>query len=271
LSRVTSPLAGRAHGIARLVVELTSESRRLRRLVVGLLRPTLDCRHLLDLVRLRLETCRLVEPIADLRLVVLEEAPLAVEQRTLFAEVAPPVESHAWTTLVERLAGRLGNDAVAHIRPVADHQPERAWTYEPSLSSTRREEKKRKRFGSPRPGTPGRGAGGEGSNRGRRAIARKKAEGGSPKEEGRPPLLLREPRTIRVVASQPGGRPGQFRDGATDHRIVRSWGPERIETGWWRAPSIRRDYYRVETEAGTHFWLYRDLRTRAWFLHGWFD
>jgi protein ImuB len=252
LPRVTSPLAGRAHGVARLVVELVGESRRLRRLVVGLLRPTLDCRHLLDLVRLRLETCRLVEPIADLRLAVLEEAPLAVEQRTLFAEVAPPVESHAWTTLVERLAGRLGNDAVAHIRPVADHQPERAWSYEPWLPLRREKGEKKKRFGSPRPGTPGRGAGGEGP---------------SP----RPPLLLPAPRGIRVVASQPGGRPGQFRDGATDHRIVRSWGPERIETGWWRAPSVRRDYYRVETEAGTHFWLYRDLRTRAWFLHGWFD
>jgi protein ImuB len=261
LPRVTSPLAERAHGVARLIVELSSESRQVRRLVVGLLRPALDCRHLLDLVRLRLETCRLIEPIADLRLAVLEEAPLAVEQRTLFAEVAPPIESHAWTTLVERLAGRLGNDAVAHIRPVADHQPERAWSYEPYLPPLA-------------PVLRGEGPGVRDLRRGSRRKQLRGAPCGERSRtggEGRPPLLLREPRNIRVVSSQPGGRPGQFRDGATDHRIVRSWGPERIETGWWRDPGIRRDYYRVETEAGTHFWLFRDLRTRGWFLHGWFD
>lgn len=261
LPRLTAPLAARGQGAARVVVELTSESHRLRRLVVGLLRPTLDVRHLLDLLRLRLESCRLVEPVAGVRLAVLEEAPLSVEQRTLFADVAPPVESHAWQTLVERLAGRLGNDAVCRVRTVADHQPERAWAFEPWLESRtstttaiRKRAKKKIRLPSP---LVGEGLGVRGED----------AADASP----RPPLLLREPRTIRVVASQPGGRPGQFRDGATEHRIVRSWGPERIETGWWRAPSIRRDYYRVETAAGTHYWLYRDLRTRAWFLHGWFD
>ncbi len=264
LPRLVRPLGEQAHGAVRLVVELAGESHRLRRLVVGLLRPTLDCRHLLDLVRLRLESCRLVEPIAGLRLIVLEEAPLAVEQRTLFADVAPPVETHAWRTLVERLAGRLGNDAVCRVRPVADHQPERAWAFEPWLDAPSPQTTSKSKRGKPlTPGPSPRSTGARGAKPG--------IDRDSLRLIPRPPLLLPEPRAVRVVASQPGGRPGQLRDGATDHRIVRSWGPERIETGWWRAPSVRRDYYRVETEAGTHFWLFRDLRTRAWFLHGWFD
>ena len=44
-------------------------------------------------------------------------------------------------------------------------------------------------------------------------------------------------------------------------------GPERIETLWWRGPSVRRDYYRVATESGRHLWMFRRLRTemvRAW-------
>jgi len=51
-------------------------------------------------------------------------------------------------------------------------------------------------------------------------------------------------------------------------RVIRSWGPERIETGWWRGLSVCRDYWRVETETSQHFWVYRDLRSGQWFLHG---
>ena len=49
----------------------------------------------------------------------------------------------------------------------------------------------------------------------------------------------------------------------------RTWGPERIQTGWWRGHYIRRDYYRVETTTGQRFWLFR--RRGHWFLHGVFD
>jgi len=258
LPRLTRPVGDRAHGVARLLVELTGESQRLRRLVVGLLRPTLDLRHLLDLVRLRLESCRLVEPVTELRVAVLEEAPPAVEQQTLFDDAAPRVETQAWRTLVERLAGRLGADAVGRVRRMADHQPERAWKAEPWLD--------RASSGSKSTAAP--------SSRRKRTTSQPAAAPASataPAGPPRPTLLLAEPRAVQVVASQPEGRPCRWRDGASDRRVVQCWGPERIETGWWRAPGIRRDYYRVETETGTHAWLFRDLRTRQWFLHGWFD
>ena len=56
-----------------------------------------------------------------------------------------------------------------------------------------------------------------------------------------------------------------------DCRVVRSWGPERIATGWWRAEDVERDYYRAEWEDGTQVWVYRDQRNGRWFLHGFFD
>ena len=56
--------------------------------------------------------------------------------------------------------------------------------------------------------------------------------------------------------------------GKRAYRVIRFWGPERIETGWWRGRSIRRDYYRVETDRGTRFWLFRRLTDGHWFLHG---
>ena len=51
----------------------------------------------------------------------------------------------------------------------------------------------------------------------------------------------------------------------------RIWGPERIQTGWWRGQSALRDYYRVETAEGQWFWLFRQLSDRRWFLHGVFE
>jgi protein ImuB len=69
---------------------------------------------------------------------------------------------------------------------------------------------------------------------------------------GRRPLwLLREPRGLQHLKSH-----------------WRLQGPERIETGWWDGVDVSRDYFCAETETGERFWIFRDRRSRAWFLHG---
>jgi protein ImuB len=51
-------------------------------------------------------------------------------------------------------------------------------------------------------------------------------------------------------------------------------GPERIESGWWDAHDVRRDYFVAESPAGEIAWIYRDHRRGTddgeWFLHGLF-
>jgi protein ImuB len=47
-------------------------------------------------------------------------------------------------------------------------------------------------------------------------------------------------------------------------------GPERIESGWWDEQDIARDYYLATNAHGQKLWLFRDRRTRAWFVHGLF-
>ena len=54
----------------------------------------------------------------------------------------------------------------------------------------------------------------------------------------------------------------------TVQAIRQSWGPERIETGWWRGMMVRRDYWRVLTDKGRLLWVFCDLKTQQWFLHG---
>lgn len=44
---------------------------------------------------------------------------------------------------------------------------------------------------------------------------------------------------------------------------------ERIETGWWDGPTVRRDYYLAQAESsGARYWVYREHGSSAWFLHG---
>ena len=69
----------------------------------------------------------------------------------------------------------------------------------------------------------------------------------------------------------PDGPPVRFTLQSRQYHIVRHWGPERIETGWWRGRCVRRDYYRVETDTGHRFWLFRRLDDGVWFLHGEFE
>jgi protein ImuB len=43
---------------------------------------------------------------------------------------------------------------------------------------------------------------------------------------------------------------------------------ERIESGWWDEQDLRRDYYTAVGPRGERLWVYRDLDSGAWHLHG---
>lgn len=71
--------------------------------------------------------------------------------------------------------------------------------------------------------------------------------------------------------------PEHIRFAGVIHTVLRHWGPEKIETGWWKGPTIRRDYYRIETDRGCWWWIFRNITgtksrpTYRWMLHGRFD
>jgi protein ImuB len=87
----------------------------------------------------------------------------------------------------------------------------------------------------------------------------------------RPLWLESAPRRIEVVLVEPEGSPVRFRWETRSHHVAHCWGPERIETGWWTAQSVERDYYQVETTEGERFWLFRRRSRGDWFLHGVFE
>jgi protein ImuB len=97
------------------------------------------------------------------------------------------------------------------------------------------------------------------------------------RKENDPPLrplrLLEKPEEISApLFIAPEGAPRRFRWRKADFHVARAEGPERIAMEWWKKDGLARDYFRVETDRGLRFWLYRDdvnpdLHPR-WYLQG---
>lgn len=95
----------------------------------------------------------------------------------------------------------------------------------------------------------------------------------------RPTRLLAHPEALSgVVALLPDHPPRRFAWRGRSYRIVAGDGPERIHGEWWRRAGEMwavRDYFRVETESGERFWLFRrgdaveaSTGDLSWYMHG---
>ncbi len=90
-----------------------------------------------------------------------------------------------------------------------------------------------------------------------------------------PPVPVAVTRRVRVATDQkdtaflePASISVSSHVNRTVQAIGQSWGPERIETGWWQGKMVRRDYWRVLTDQGRLLWVFYDLKTQQWYLHG---
>ena len=213
------------------------------RLAVGLSRPGRAAERIARLFAPRLEE---IDPGFGVEVVTLaceEVHPLTPRQARL-EEGGGVSSEEALAPLVDRLATRLGAEAVWRAEPFPSHAPERATVRRPPLSPTE----------------------GEGWDLGR----------------PRPLRLFNRPEPIEAIAPVPDDPPVFFRWRGAPHRVRRAEGPERLAMEWWRLPFDKaadpvlvRDYYRVEDEAGARFWLFRaglhaEGAPAKWWLHGLF-
>jgi len=76
--------------------------------------------------------------------------------------------------------------------------------------------------------------------------------------------------TVVTVDKHGVASPHTYRDHRQSYRIVEAAGPDRVSGGQWDEP-YAREYYRCVNNEGMLVWLYRDVRTSAWYLHGWWD
>jgi protein ImuB len=218
---------------------------------IGLMEPSASTRQLMELIHLHLETVKLAAEVDRVEIRVAVVGRLGERQGKLFADRWPS-DPHQLALLVNRLSSRLGCEQVLRAELRASPVPERAVRW---VAAVERKDTETRRRGD--------------KEKSRRSNSPCLLVSLSPcLSPPRPLLLYPQPQSLEVVSVAPDGPP-QFvwLDGRRE-RIVHYTGPERIETLWWRGPSVRRDYYRVALTSGSHLWIFRHLNDARWFLHG---
>jgi protein ImuB len=259
IERVARRLVDCNQGVVQLECRLVCGKQPLR-ISVGLFEPTAMTSHLMQLMRMQLERLKLPQPVQAVNVQAITTSRLEQKQNELFAGDSRQ-RPRQLTALVDRLSSRLGRHAVVRPRSLDDPLPERSWRYVP-LTGQSRPRRAKAATSARRPKTPA-------SKHGRPSTLSKRQRELTAAD--RPLRLHRLPLPLEVMAVVPDGPPVHFTLQNRQHVITRHWGPERIETGWWRGTSVRRDYYRVETASGHRFWLFRRLDDGKWFLHGEFE
>jgi protein ImuB len=265
----------------------------------------------------RLETKRLPSCVERLTILVTLSGPLRTAQTPLFDYQSNAADSStirisgsSISRLIDSLSGRLGRDAVVGVKMEDDPLPEKAFTvssltaaspgkfFSPlvvgakkTANSSPHSRANSSRANSSRANSSRANSSRENSSRANTSAEhswRKYSREPSPDDAMRRPLsLLAEPVPLAVALTLENGPfrwhasspqlPSRLRFDGKIHLVVAHWGPERIETGWWKGPSIRRDYYRIETDQGRWWWIFRNLISRTetaetkryrWMLHG---
>jgi protein ImuB len=200
---------------------------------VDLARPSARGRHLVAVTAPRIERWDLGFGVESVRVVAARTRRLRREQEAAWPDVlvadADAGLDRATGEALDALVARCGERRVVGFEPAASHVPERA-------------------FRPRSPAAPPSGA---------EVVA-----------HDRPSVLWEFPEEAEAVALLPDGPPARLSWRGEVHAVVRAVGPERIATPWWDGPPDERDYFRLLDDAGRWLWIYRDLRTNRWFVHG---
>ena len=229
-------LAARDQGAVLLVCVLKYVGGQSLLLRIGLVQPSASARQLMELVDLHLETVVLADEVAHVEIRAAVVGRLGERQGELFAD-RWPTDPHQLAVLVNRLSSRLGYEQVVR----------------PQLRA------------SPRAGARGAVCAGDGArseesrSQGARARTPRSLSPLSPCSPSSAAALPRAAADRSASASPRTGRRNSCGSTRGASGSSQHWGPERIETLWWRGPSVRRDYYRIATESGSQQWIFRRL------------
>ncbi|MXQ14330.1 DNA polymerase Y family protein [Microvirga makkahensis] len=226
----------RGEGARRLDLLCQRVDQKSACLRVGTAKANRDAVHLARLFDERLQTIDPGFGIEEIVLVASKVEPLT-ERQTQAQGMGDEAGEADMSQLVDRLGARIGMRNVYRLAPVQSLVPERMARRIPALA--------------PPTGSVW------------------------PENLPRPPRLLDPPEPVVATALLPDHPPRFFIWRNVKHNVAKADGPERITPEWWNGDkgSAARDYYRVETEQGGRFWIFRDAPTAEggrWWMHGFF-
>lgn len=239
LEKLLEKLCGRLQheikGLREAVFTCYCMDGKKQRITIGTNHAVRNAAHLFKLFELKIAG---IAPGWGIELFMLE-APvvedLPAQQERLWTE-AGSCGNSALACLLDRMAARIGQQAIHRYLPDEHYWPERSLRPAASMGEEP-------------------------------AID-------WPEEQIRPICLLPVPERIVVSAPIPDYPPMLFIYQGKIHQVRQADGPERIEREWWIEEGLQRDYYRVEDEEGARYWLFRsghyDGHHPEWFIHGYF-
>jgi protein ImuB len=236
-------LRERQAGVQALQLRLKHRGHPLTRVRLGLASITSEHRRLMDVLAQRLTRFELVAPALGMELISGPLQPLSAVSLDVFVPRGVAGGRDTVPQLVERLRARLGEEAVYGICSIPEHRPEAAWqrVHELRLDSSVR--------GTPMRSTTVQGTVRNSSVRVDRCGMR------------RPVWLLEEPTKLSTSEVRQLHR-GDW---------ILEQGPERIESGWWDGKDVARDYYIARQAGGPRLWVFQELRSQCWYVHGMFS
>ena len=85
----------------------------------------------------------------------------------------------------------------------------------------------------------------------------------------RPSLLLAAPEAAQVITGGANNAPEHIQWRGHIYTCRRALGPERLTTAWWTGTAaITRDYFAVLDQNGQWLWVFHELETGQWLVHG---
>ncbi|HUO08921.1 MAG TPA: DNA polymerase Y family protein [Phycisphaerae bacterium] len=237
LASLHEKLLERESGIRGVRVELNRVNLppASRELVVG--RATRDAKHVWNLLRPKVEQMHLGYGVEAVKLTAYWVERIRHRQMEAW-ETGEHQDTHdrEYEALLDTLVNRWGDKRVLRAHAVASHVPEVARQFRP---------------------------------------VREKVPlnaGVEPTDMlflDRPSILLEHPEQAEVLFLQPDHPPAHMQWRGESHALTNGAGPERIATAWWGARlSSTRDYFKMQTEQGLWVWIFRELETGRWFVHG---
>lgn len=205
--------------------------------------PTLEEKHLWRLLQAKLENISLGNGLLQVRIRAQMTTFIEAKHTSYLESSAKDDSEKTLHQLIDTLVHYLGQDALCEMVCCESHQPENSYGYT-------------------------------------RAHSKENSAQALPDLTAleRPSVLFETPRPIQAMAVLPDKPPFWIRWENRALHIKAGTGPERIAEEWWEKPrsspteekksNSSRDYFRLQLESGEWVWVYRNLKTSEWFLHG---
>ena len=194
--------------------------------------PSSNFKHIWSLLKPRIERCNLGYGVEAVILIIPRKEYFYPKRFGLWDEFCgDDLFERDFGELVNSLRESLGKEQILAPEFIASHIPEKSFHYSAELK--------------------------------RKEIPREE------RPQDHPSLLFSAPRPIRAMSLLPDRPPHWIEWRGQQTKIQHGFGPERIAPEWWQAqPYQTRDYFKVQTTSGTWLWVFRELETSRWFLHG---